>query len=117
MLYSGGMQYIGRCHNFVFLPVASNDNDDLLDLTTPAYDLALIRDIKQQLLMENKFTGVLLSSRKERRFYQEIIDAERYIVMRYFTAGATKEMIRELKYYIVSNYLCPKPRRKKIKAK
>lgn len=63
--------------------------------------------------MENKFTGILLSSRKERRFYQEIVDAERYITMRYFSSNVTKEMIRELKYYIVSNYLCPKPKRKK----
>ncbi len=105
------MQYIGRCHNFVFLPVASNDNDDLLALNTPAFDLCLIREIKHQLLMENKFTGILLSSRKERRFFQEIVDAERYIVMRYFTTGAKEENVRQLKNYIVANYLCPKPRR------
>lgn len=105
------MQYIGRCHNFVFLPVASNDNDDLLALNTPHYDLSLVREIKQQLLMENMFTGMLLSSRKERRFFQEILDAERYIVMRYFTASAKEEVIRALKYYIVTSYLCPKPRR------
>ncbi len=110
------MQYIGRCHNLVFLPVASNDNDDLLDLSAPSFDLALIRDIKQQLLMENKFTGALLSSRRERRFYQEVVDAERYIVMRYFSPDATQEMIRELKYYIISNYLCPKPRRGRKKS-
>ncbi len=105
------MQYVGRCHNLVFLPVASNDNDDLLALSTPFYDLSLIREVKQQLLMENMFTGVLLSSRKERRFFQEILDAERYIVMRYFTAIVREEAINALKRHIVSSYLCPKPRR------
>jgi hypothetical protein len=113
------MQYIGRCHNFVFLPVASNDNDDLLALNSPCYDLSLIRKIKWQLLTENMETGMLLASRKERRFFQEILDAERYIVMRYFTKGAPEEAIRALKYYIISSYLCPKRKRgrKKMSAK
>lgn len=109
------MQYIGRCHNFVFLPVASNDNDDLLALNTPFSDLSLVRKIKWQLLIENMATGKLLSSRKERRFFQELLDAERYIVMRYFTAGASEDAIRSLKHHIVSSYLCPKPNRSRKK--
>lgn len=105
------MQYIGRCHNFVFLPVASNDNDDLLALNSPSNDLLLVREIKQQVLAENRETGILLSSRRERRFFQELLDAERYIVMRYFTSSASEDVIRALKHHIVSSYLCPKPKR------
>jgi len=100
----------------VFLPVASNDNDDLLALDTPFYDLSLVRKMKRYLLEENMATGKLLSSRRERRFFQEILDSERYIVLRYFTSGASEESIRALKYYIVSSYLCPKKKRGRKKS-
>ena len=106
------MQYIACCLNFVFLPVASNDNDDLLALPHPSCDLELIRSIKQALKHENTLSGVLLKSRKERRFFQEVLDAERYILLRYFTAGAPEETVRNLKRRILDSYLFPKRRRK-----
>lgn len=111
------MQYIGRCHNFVFLPVASNDNDDLLAFSSPSYDLMIVREIKQQMLAENRDSGELLSSRRERRFFQEVLDAERYIVMRYFDHRAKEEAIRALKDYILTNYLCPKSNRRRKSGK
>lgn len=107
------MQYVGRCLNFVFLPVASNDNDDLLALPFPAFDLATIRDIKQQLRDENACTGLLLTSRKERRFFQEVVDAERYILLRYFSHNTPEDAVRKLKRHILDNYLFPRKRRKK----
>jgi hypothetical protein len=111
------MPYIGQCLNFVFLPVASNDNDDLLSLPYPSLDLATIREIKQQLRDENVQNGCLLTSRKDRRFFQEVVDAERYILMRYFSPGAPEDVIRELKRHILNTYLAPKaPRKRKKKA-
>ena len=111
------MQYVGRCLNFLFLPVASNDNDDLLSLPYPSFDLATIREIKDQLRYENAQTGSLLASRKERRFFQEVVDAERYIVMRYFSSGACEDDIRKLKRYILDNYLAPRGKRPRKKPK
>jgi hypothetical protein len=113
------MQHIGRCFNFTFLPVASNDNDDLLALAIPSADLAFIRDIKLEMRNENALSGLLLSSRKERRFFQEVVDAERYIIMRYFTRNASEDALRKLKRHILDNYLFPrlkKSRRKKKKS-
>ena len=115
LIYGKFMQYIGCCLNFNFLPVASNDNDDLLALTFPSFDLALVRDIKYALKEENTKSGVLLSSRKERRFFQEVLDAERYIMLRYFTVGAPQDVLRSLKRRILDSYLFP--RRCKNKSK
>ena len=107
------MQYIGRCLDFTFLPVASNDNDDLLSLPFPAFELSIIREIKRELYRDNEQTGVLLSSRKERRFFQEVSDAERYIVLRYFTQNAPEHVLRSLKRHILNNYLFPRKKRRK----
>lgn len=106
------MQYIGKCLNFTFLPVASNDNEDLLALPFPALDLALIRAIKRELHEENKETGILLCSRKKRRFFQEVIDAERYILLRYFTVNTPEMILRHLKRHILDRYLFPKRQQK-----
>jgi len=106
------MQYIGHCLKVIYLPVASNDNEDLLSFTFPAGDLAFIRELKKDLRLQNSETGMLLQSRKERRFFQEVVDAERYIMLRYFTFGVPEEMLRCLKRYILDHYLFPKPRRK-----
>ena len=109
------MQYIGQCYNFTFLPVASNDNDDLLSLSFPAFELAVIREIKRDLCRENAETGVLLSSRKERRFFQEVSDAERYIVLRYFTHNTPEHVLSELKRHILNAYLFPRKKRRQKK--
>jgi hypothetical protein len=103
---------MGQFINFTFLPVASNDNDDLLALPFPSFDLALIRELKYELRKENAQTGILLCSRKERRFFQEINDAERYILLRYFTFNVPEILLRRLKRHILDNYLFPKRRRK-----
>lgn len=107
------MQYVGQYLNFLFLPVASNDNDDLLALASPSSDLAIIRRLKCSMYEENMHTGILLRSRKERRFLQEIIDAERYIILRYYTSGAPETSLRKLKRYILDTYLFPRTRRRK----
>jgi hypothetical protein len=111
------MQYIGSCHNFTFLPVASNDNDDLLALMLPSIDLAFIREIKHDMREENAITGALLKSRKERRFFQEVVDAEQYILLRYFTKNACEDQIRRLKRYILDNYLFPRMKRARKRKK
>ncbi len=112
-MLSKDMQYIGSCHNFTFLPVASNDNDDLLALAIPAFDLAFIRDIKNDMRTENSYSGILLRSRKERRFFQEVVDAEKYILLRYFTMNTPELTLRKLKRHILDNYLFPRMKRKK----
>lgn len=109
------MQYIGNCLNFTFLPVASNDNDDLLSLPFPAFELSLIRQIKSELCRENAETGMLLSSRKQRRFFQEVLDAERYILLRYFTHNTPEDVLRALKRHILNNYLFPRRKRSRKK--
>lgn len=109
------MQYIERCHNFTFLPVASNDNDDLLALAIPSFDLAFIRDIKREMRLENAQTGNLLRSRRERRFFQEVVDAERYILLRYFTIDTPEITLRRLKRHILDQYLFPRLKRKRRK--
>jgi hypothetical protein len=111
LLYVWIMKYIGQCIHFTFLPVASNDNDDLLALRFPSFDLALIREIKQELRSDNAETGILLSSRKERRFFQEVLDAERYILLRYFTLNTPEIILRRLKRHILDNYLFPRRKR------
>ncbi|MEZ5691076.1 MAG: hypothetical protein R3D71_05375 [Rickettsiales bacterium] len=95
----------------MFLPVASNDNDDLLALSSPFLSLTLVREMKNYMLYENSVSGVLLYSRKERRFFQEILDSERYILMRYFSTNVKEENILFLKRYIIDNYLYPKIKR------
>ncbi|MDX1974422.1 MAG: hypothetical protein SFT92_01975 [Rickettsiales bacterium] len=107
------MQNLAQFLNFFFLPVASNDNEDLLALRSPSCDLALIRELRDELLAQNALNGILLRSRKERRFFQEISDAERYILLRYFTPNAPQQVIEELKRHILNNYLIPRRRKKK----
>ena len=107
------MQYIEQCRKVIYLPIASNDNEDLLSFAFPAGDLAFIRDLKDDMRLQNSETGMLLHSRKERRFFQEVLDAERYIMLRYFTYGVPEDMIRRLKRYILDHYLFPKARRRK----
>lgn len=109
------MQYLACCLNFIFLPVASNDNDDLLSFAIPSIDLSLIRDIKRELREENAETGILLNSPKARHFFQEVLDAERYILLRYFTAHAPETTIRQLKRQILDRYLFPKMKRRRKK--
>jgi hypothetical protein len=54
---------------------------------------------------------MLLKSARERRFFQEVLDAERYIMLRYFTKSTPEATLRALKRHILDRYLCPKPRR------
>jgi hypothetical protein len=105
------MQYVERCHNFTFLPVSSNDNDDLLAFYAPAFDLSIIREIKMDMRADNAQTGCLLGSRKERRFFEEVIAAEQYILLRYFTYAPSEEVLRRLKRKILDCYLFPKKKR------
>jgi hypothetical protein len=118
-VYGAYMQYVGRCLNFTFLPVASNDNDDLLSFAAPSFDLSIIRKIKVELRYENAETGILLCSRKDRRFFQEVVDAEKYILLRYFTHATPEAVLRRLKRHILDNYLFPKkkPGRKRSQKK
>lgn len=111
------MQYVGRFQDFDFLPVASNDNDDLLSFSVPSLDLSIIRRLKHELREENAITGMLLQSRKARRFFQEVMDAERYIVLRYFSKSPPEDIIRQLKRHILDTYLFPRPKRGKKKPK
>ena len=111
------MQHLGSYLNFYFLPVASNDNEDLLSLPFPAFDLALIREIKCQLQHANKESGILLNSRKERRFFQEVIDAERYIMLRYFSLNPPELTLRKLKRHILDKYMFPKKSSRRRKKK
>lgn len=109
------MQYMGQLLNFTFLPVASNDNEDLLDFSVPSADLSVIRRLKRELTLENAETGMLLQSRKARHFFQEVLDAERYILLRYFTLNAPEEVVRQLKRHILDAYLFPKMKRRRKK--
>ena len=111
------MQYVARCLNFTFLPVASNDNDDLLAFAAPSFDLSIIREIKCELRADNAETGSLLSSRRDRRFFEEVVDAERYIVLRYFAHATPEVILRRLKRHILDKYLFPKKKRRKAKTK
>ncbi len=90
-----------------FLPVASNDNDDLLAPASPADELRTIRMVKQLVYEENRKTGYLLSKPSERRFLDEILDAERYLVLRFFTANASKTALSKLRRHILDSYLSP----------
>lgn len=109
------MLYAGRCLNFTFLPVASNDNDDLLAFAAPSLDLSIIREIKNDMRLQNAATGMLLSSAKDRKFFEEVIAAEKYILLRYFTINAPEATLRHLKRLILDRYLFPKSRRKRKK--
>ncbi len=111
------MQDVGCLHSFTFLSVASNDNDDLLSFAIPSFDLGLIRDIKRELREENAQTGMLLRSPKARHFFQEVLDAERYILLRYFTPYTCEDTVRALKRHILDTYLFPKMKRSRKKAK
>jgi hypothetical protein len=105
------MQHIGQSLSFTFLPVASNDNEDLLSFSIPSADLSFVQSIKHELQLENAVTGMLLHSKKSRKFFQEVVDAERYIMMRYFSANPCEQAIRELKRHILDEYLFPKKKR------
>lgn len=104
------MQYVDRFHSFDFLPVASNDNDDLLAIDTPEKNLNFIRSLKDEMREENAQDGLLLRSRKKRKFFQEILDAEYYILLRYFSAQPDAQMLRRLKRHILDHYLFPRMR-------
>ncbi|MDX2073585.1 MAG: hypothetical protein SFX19_04370 [Alphaproteobacteria bacterium] len=104
------MQYVDRFHGFDFLPVASNDNDDLLAIDTPEKNLTFIRSLKYEMREENAHDGLLLRSRKKRKFFQEILDAEYYILLRYFSAQPDMELLQRLKRHILDHYLFPKMR-------
>lgn len=105
----------GFMYSLTFLPAASNDNEDLLCFAIPLLDLSLIRNLKHELREENARTGILLRSAKSRRFFQEVLDAERYILLRYFTASAPEERVRQLKRHILDHYLFPKKKRRRRK--
>ncbi len=102
------MQYIEHIGRFIFLPVASNDNDDLLAVESPHCNLAFIRSMKREMQDENAHNGLLLRSRKKRRFFQEIQDAENYILMRYFSPAADSSRLNRLKRHILDRYLFPR---------
>ena len=102
------MQYVDGCFSFHFLPVASNDNDDLLAIDAPHSNLDLIRRLKEDMRAENAANGLLLRSRKQRRFFQEIVDAELYILLRYFSVMPDRAMMARLKRRILDLYLFPK---------
>ena len=104
------MQYVDRYHSFDFLPVASNDNEDLLAITTPEQNLSLIRSLKYEMREENAQDGLLLRSRKKRKFFQEILDAEYYILLRYFSVQPDALLLRRLKRHILDHYLFPRMR-------
>ncbi len=110
------MQDVGFSLNFTFLAVASNDNEDLLSFAIPTVDLSLIRTLKRELREENAKTGMLLHSAKARRFFQEVLDAERYITLRYFTAYTPEDTLRQLKRHILDSYLFPKMKRRRKKS-
>ena len=112
-IYTAGMQNVGVFHGLHFLPVASNDNDDLLALSAPVDELNILRALKHILREENSQTGILLKSRKERFFFQEILDAERYIVLKYFTMYPPENLLRQLKRHIMDTYLFPRKRVRK----
>lgn len=107
------MQHIGQCFSFNFLPVASNDNDDLLSFSIPSVDLTFVQSLKYELQLENAATGILLHSKKSRKFFEEVVAAERYIMLRYFSCNPSQEAIRRLKRHILDTYLVPKKRRKR----
>ncbi|MFN9109941.1 MAG: hypothetical protein ACK5XN_07710 [Bacteroidota bacterium] len=90
-----------------FLAVASNDNEDLLAPESPAKELSTIRMIKQLVYEENRKTGILLNDASERRFLDEILDAERYLVLRFFTSNVPKSTLNRLKRHILDRYLSP----------
>jgi len=104
------MQYVDRFHSFDFLPVASNDNDDLLAIAAPETNLSIIRSLKNEMREENAENGLLLRSRRKRRFFQEVLDAEYYILMRYFSVTPNHAMMQKLKRHILDHYLFPKLR-------
>ena len=102
------MQYVDRYHSFDFLPVASNDNDDLLAIDAPHANLSMIQSLKYEMREENAQNGLLLRSRRKRKFFQEVLDAEYYIMLRYFSAKPDREIMQKLRRHILDNYLFPK---------
>ena len=103
------MLHIGCFSDITYLAVASNDNDDLLAPSSPAQELYLIKLVKALVREENAITGELLRSQEERRFFQEILDAERYLTLRYFTFNTPKDVVNKLKRHILDTYLSPDP--------
>ncbi len=101
------MLNIGCSQNIAFLAVASNDNDDLLAPECPETELHLIKLVKALVRRENAETGLLLSSQEERKFFDEILDAERYLTLRYFTRNVPKEILGKLRRRILDTYLSP----------
>ena len=116
LIYSAPMLYLGCCLNVAFLAAASNDNEDLLDFATPAANLSLIREIKSELREDNARTGVLLRSRKNRRYFEEVVDAERYLLLRYFSCHTPQALLDRLKRRILDRYLFPRARKRRVKS-
>jgi hypothetical protein len=58
---------------------------------------------------------MLLRSPRVRRFFQEVLDAERYLMLRYFTSHVPEDTIRALKRHILNTYLFPKKKRRRKK--
>lgn len=104
------MQYVDRFHSFDFLPVASNDNEDLLAIDAPEANLSMIRSMKEEMREKNAQDGLLLRSRRTRKFFQEVLDAEYYILLRYFSVAPDHSVMRRLKRHILDHYLFPKAR-------
>lgn len=104
------MQDVDHFYGFDFLPIASNDNDDLLAIATPEQNLTFIRYLKHEMLEENAQDGLLLRSRRKRRCFQEILDAEDYILLRYFSRQPDMALLRRLKRHILDHYLFPRMR-------
>jgi len=102
------MRYLDFFHRFPTLQVAVNDNEDLLAIDSPEMNLAFIRSMKREMQSENAHNGLLLRSRKKRRFFQEILDAETYILMRYFNVGLEPVRLNRLKRHILDRYLFPR---------
>ena len=65
-VYKFDMWCADRFTRFDFLPVASNDNDDLLAIETPEKNLDYIRSLKWEMREENARDGLLLRSRRRR---------------------------------------------------
>ncbi|NBO18231.1 MAG: hypothetical protein EBV03_03210 [Proteobacteria bacterium] len=87
-----------------------------MSFSVPSLDLSVIRSLKHELRAENAETGMLLNSRKARRFFQEVVDAERYILLRCFSCNPPEDLLRQLKRHILDQYLFPRARRKRKKS-
>ena len=106
------MQYVDHLHGFSwgfdFLLVASNDNDDLLATASPEEYLNVLRSLIDEMLATHRDTGILLRSRRRRRTFQQLLDAQRYVLLRYFSAKPDMVMLGKLRRYLLDRYLMPR---------